>query len=89
MDPIGNGNPSNATDPENFQTIYWGWHCIGWLSGDIVYDACLHLDGLGSPASLPCSRLAAANMSSSTYCSYLMPSSSNCNLDEINVVTVY
>ncbi len=90
FDPIGNGNPSNSTDPqENWQTIGWGWHCVGWLPGNIIYDACLHLDGQGSPASCPCSRLAPVNMSHSTYCGYLIPSSSTCSLADINVVTVY
>ncbi len=89
MDPMGNGNTANGTDPEeNWQTIYWSWHCIGWRTGDIVYDACLHLDGNGSPASAPFSRLIAADMPVNTYGDYLMPSLSNFNPADINVVTI-
>jgi hypothetical protein len=90
MDPMGNGNPANGTDPEeNWQTIYWSWHCIGWRTGDIVYDACLHLDGNGSPASAPFSRLIAADMPINTYGNYLMPSLSNFTPTDINVVALY
>lgn len=90
FDPIGNGNVANSTDPEeNWQTIGWGWHCIGWRTGNIVYDACLHLDGNGSPASAPFTRLIAANMTFTEYGDHLMPSPAQYSYADINVVTVY
>jgi hypothetical protein len=87
IDPIGNGNPLNSTDPvQNWLTIYWGWHCVGWLPGDVVYDACLHLDGDGSPGSSPHSRLLPANIAFSTYKSAL--TAGTCNPSTQSVCTV-
>jgi len=90
IDPIGNGNPANSTDPvENWGKTWWLWHCVGWLSGDIVYDACLHLDGDGQPGSLTCSRLLPANLAFTVYRAALAPSSTSCNPDEQNVCTIF
>ena len=90
IDPIGNGNTANATDPvQNWYTTGWGWHCVGWLTGDVVYDACLHLDGDGASGALPCVRLAPANMAFLTYKTGLVPPGGNCTPDEQNVCTVH
>lgn len=90
IDPIGNGNTANSTDSEvNWGRTSWGWHCVGWLSGDIVYDACLHLDGDGQPESTPCSRWLPAHLAFASYRVALAPSSTPCNPDEQNVCTVF
>jgi len=90
IDPIGNGNTANSTDPvEDWGTTSWNWHCVGWLTGDIIYDACLHLDGDGSPGSTPNTRLQPVNIGHTTYCNALTPATTPCTPDEQNVCTVY
>ena len=90
IDPIGNGNIYNSTDPvENWGITYWSWHCVGWLSGNIVYDANLHLDGDGTPSAPPHTRLAPVNINSDPYCSLLAAPGTPCTPGPQNVCTVY
>ncbi len=91
IDPIGNNNPlspPSATEPEeNWLTTMWRYHMVGWHTGDVLYDACLHLDGLGSPGSLPCSRLTPVDMIHATYCGYL--TTSTCVIDRTRTLRIY
>jgi hypothetical protein len=90
IDPIGNGNIWNSTDPvENWGITRWSWHAVGWLSGDIFYDATLHLDDDGMPIAPPHTRLSPVNIDSGTYCNLLTLPETPCNPEQQNICSVY
>ncbi|MFC1610361.1 hypothetical protein ACFL6C_05335 [Myxococcota bacterium] len=90
IDPIGNGVIDDPTYPvEDWQTTWWPWHAVGWLSGEIIYDATLHLDGDGTPSARPNTRLAPVNIDTDTYCDLLTPPTVRCDPEQQNICSVY